>query len=282
MYTLKVENERGEMLTLSNNKNYTIVNVEGLNPPLANITSSKITNFDGGKFNSTSLEMRNIIITLTPEYPVETNRLAIYQMFRPKHDVTIYFKNGTRDVFINGRVETCVGNPFSEKQEIQISILCANPYFIDVNQLTLDFSSTIKNFKFPVAFIEGGIPFSSVNRVSERCVTNLGDSECGVNIECEFIGDVVELKIYDASDLDYMLLNYEFHAGDVLHINTNKGNKSITLERDGETLNIINAFDKTSKWLQLGIGENRFTFDCVYGKENVLMMLYANVLYMGV
>lgn len=282
MFTMKVENQQGEQLELTGNNKYTLISVEGLNPPLANISTSKVTNFDGGKFNNSSLEVRNIVITILPEYPVEKNRLELYKLFRPKHNVKLFIKNGSRNVEIEGKVESCNVNHFSAKQEMQISILCGDPYFIDLNDLIINFSSTIKAFTFPVAFVDGGIPFSYINRTNEYSIVNDGDCECGLNIECEFIGDVVELKIYNSLTLDYILLNYEFHAGDVLKINTNKGEKSIILKRDGDEINLINSFDKTSKWLQLPIGECKYTYNCVYGTNNVLMTLKANVKYMGV
>lgn len=282
MFTLRAINELGEELTLTGNRNFTVIDVEGLNPPQGNITTSKVTNFDGAKINSCSLEVRNIVITVLPEYPVEKNRLELYKIFRVKHNVTLYIKNGSRNVEIVGKVESCNVNHFSAKQEMQISILCPKSYFVDLDDLIINFSSTIKAFTFPVAFVDGGIPFSYINRTNEYSIVNDGDCECGLNIECEFIGDVVELKIYNSLTLDYMLLNYEFHAGDVLKINTNKGEKSITLKRDGDEINLINSFDKTSKWLQLPIGECKYTYNCVYGTNNVLMTLKANVLYMGV
>ena len=282
MFTMRVKNDLNDELTLTGNRNFTLLDVEGLNPPQSNISTSKVTNFDGAKINSCSLEVRNIVITVLPEYPVEKNRLEIYKLFRVKHNVTLYFKNGSRNVEIEGKVESCNVNHFSSKQEMQISIICPKSYFIDLNDLIINFSSTIKAFTFPVAFVDVGIPFSYINRTNEYSIINDGDCECGLNIECEFIGDVVELKIYNSLTLDYIQLNYEFHAGDILRINTNKGEKSIILIRNGDEINLINAFDKTSKWLQLPIGVCKFTYNCVYGTNNVLMTLKSNVLYLGV
>ena len=62
MYSLKVENDRGNTLELTNNPNYTVFKIEGLNPPHATINSSVNTTTGGSNINSVRLENRNIVI----------------------------------------------------------------------------------------------------------------------------------------------------------------------------------------------------------------------------
>lgn len=59
MFTLKVENAKGAILELTNNEeNYQVTNIEGLNPPNANINTANYANGDGSSL-------------IVQEYPIE-------------------------------------------------------------------------------------------------------------------------------------------------------------------------------------------------------------------
>lgn len=69
---------------------------------------------------------------------------------------------------------------------------------------------------------------------------------------------------------------------DVVTISTYKGKKSITLYRDGYVYNIINALDRSSKWLQLGIGNNAMSYSAETGASDLEVTVTSNELYGGV
>ena len=71
MYELKVTNEYDQTLQLTQNPNYTIKEVSGLDPPEAIINKTRNANTDGSEFNSSYLNDRQIIITMTIEAPAE-------------------------------------------------------------------------------------------------------------------------------------------------------------------------------------------------------------------
>ena len=84
MYELKVTNEYDQTLQLTQNPNYTIKEVSGLDPPEAIINKTRNANTDGSEFNSSYLNDRQIIITMTIEAPAEENRNNLYIYFRSK------------------------------------------------------------------------------------------------------------------------------------------------------------------------------------------------------
>ena len=53
-------------------------------------------------------------------------------------------------------------------------------------------------------------------------------------------------------------------------INTNKGQKSVTLRREGSTENIINSIQRGSSWFQIGSGETTFTYEAGTAVENLV------------
>lgn len=149
MYTLKVKNKYGQMLELSHNKAYAITSIDGLDPPDATINTTKNVNSDGSVFNSSYLNDRQIIITMAINSPAELNRIALYKFFKSKMPLTLYYKNSTRNVYIDGYVSNFDVQYFEIKQIVQITITCPNPYFVDVEGNEKRVSGIINKFEFP-------------------------------------------------------------------------------------------------------------------------------------
>ena len=135
MFTLKVENIKGAVLELTDNEeDYQIANIEGITPPNANINTSTYANGDGSAFNSSKIPNREIVITVYINGDVSQNRLKLYKYFRNKQWCKIYYEDDNRNVFIEGYVQTFEVPIFVQKQVAQISILCPDPYFKDINR----------------------------------------------------------------------------------------------------------------------------------------------------
>ena len=120
--------------------NYPVVSVDGLTPTGATINTSNVATVDGTFFNSSYVNQRNIVLTITPNVEAERARLFLYQYFKPKYPVTLYFKTRTRDVYIEGYVETFEGSLYDQKQSFQISVICPQPFFNDVKESVTELS----------------------------------------------------------------------------------------------------------------------------------------------
>ena len=105
MFDCSIENGYGELLALTNHPKYTVYQIDGLDPPTATINTSIVANFDGSRFNSARAGERNIVIYLAVEHECEKNRIELYKYVRAKHPITFYYKNDSRDVYIDGYVE---------------------------------------------------------------------------------------------------------------------------------------------------------------------------------
>lgn len=282
MYSLKVENDRGNTLELTHNPNYTVYRIEGLNPPQATINSSVNTTTDGSSINSVRLENRNIVIYVAIEGAVEANRINLYKYFPVKKSVKLYFSNNSRDVYIEGRVELIECDLFSSKQVAQISLICPKPYFKDVNDLLTMFSDVSKLFEFPFSIGKSGVEVSAITTNQRRSIINAGDVETGVIIKLFAIGAVVNPVIYDVLKRTYLKLNFTMLASDTLIINTNVGEKSIELIRDGVSYNAMGYMSQDSSWFTLEAGDNVFTYDCESGNSNLQLTFTTAILYSGV
>ena len=87
---------------------------------------------------------------------------------------------------------------------------------------------------------------------------------------------------YNLTTSEYIKINAEMQQGDVIRINTNRGQKSIVLIRDGIETNILNARDRGSAWVQLVAGENEIAYGADEGSENLTATFTTENKYMGV
>ncbi len=269
MYQCWIENEYGEKLELTNNPNYIVYQIDGLQPPNAIINTTKIASMDGTRFNSASANERNVVIYLTIEGDCETNRINLYKYVKTRKYVKFYYKNSSRDVYIDGYVESMQIAMFEIKQKMQISILCPQPYFKSINNSFIEFASVSAAFVFPFAYTAEGGPFSVMERGAMQTVSNAGEIENGIIINMKATGQALNPQVYNISTNEYFKLSVELAEGDEIIINTNKTQKSVILIHDGTRSNIINNMDIGSKWFQLLPGDNIFSADADEFPENI-------------
>ena len=280
MFDLSVKNISGDVLRLTRNNSYAITGVTGLTPVAANINTSATGINDGETYNSARLGYRNIVITLYFTHDVEKNRIKLYDYFQTKQFCTLYFSNDSRDVCIDGYVETFECDLFSVSETAQISIICPNPYFKSVSETVNSNSSIISNFEFPTEF--NTVESSTTAENNSVIIPNSGDVPAGMDIVINFTGAVTNPVIRNAATGEYFRLNREFVSDDVVTVNTRNGEKSVKLTHLGVDFNIINALDAGSSWLQLRRGNNTLYFNADSGIDNMTVTFKHTDLFAGV
>lgn len=282
MYTLTVKNDKNESLRLTGNKNYTVYKIEGLNPPQATLSQSVNSTMDGSSINNVRVESRNIVIYLAIEGEIEKNRLNLYKYFPVKKTITLYFKNGSRDVYIEGVVELIVCDQFTSRQVAQISIVCPKPYFKAADDIVSAFSNISSFFSFPFAISAAGTEISAVTTNIRKSIINTGDIETGVIIKLFATGTVVNPVIYDVMKRTQIKLNITMQPSDTIIINTKVGEKSIALIRSGITTNALGYMAANSTWFELTSGDNVFAYECESGTSSLQLTFSTAMLYSGV
>lgn len=267
MLSVTIENHLGNKLQIVHDRNFAVTHVSGLTPPASVISTSAVATMDGERQTNVRLDKRNIVITLKILTDVENNRLLLYKYFSLKQTCKIYFKTDNRSVCIEGTVETFEADLFTALQEVQISIICAQPYFKALETMYYDIAQVLDVFEFPFSIEPEGVELSTLDTTMTAEVYNNGDVVNGVLIEVSASGRVVNPKIYNTVTRKMYGINITMEKGDVIKINTNRGYKKIELVRGGVTSNIMNHVMKNPDWFQLDIGANSFTYDCDSGNE---------------
>lgn len=260
MFELSVKNEYGDVLMLTGNPDYDVLSVSGLNPAPAEINTTPVSGIDGTRYNSARVGQRNIVIRLNINGDIEDRRIELYRYFRVKHTVRVYYKNEHVDVYIDGYVETFENDFFTILQQPQISIICPDPYFKSMSETEIDFENITALFTFPFAIPIEGIPFSSLNEISSRYF-NAGNVETGGIITFTALADGVKNPVfYNNTNGTFFGVDITMQNGDVIEINTQRGEKSVKLTRSGVTTSIVGDRTSGSTWIVFEPGENEISF----------------------
>lgn len=282
MYEFKVKYDESSIYSLTSSKHYTLYKIDGLEPPQANVNTSANATGDGSTVNSIKVPQRNLVLYMTIEGDVETNRINLYKYFPYKRNIELYYKNNTRDVFIEGYVESINVGHFDSKQIAQVSIICPQPYFKAIDDVVNYFSEVSSLFSFPFSIAKECVEFSAITTNIRKSILNTGEVESGIIIELNAIGTVINPVIYDVFKRTHLRLKFNMEINDKITINTYQGKKSITLTRDGVTTNAMGYMTPDSTWLTLAVGDNVYAYESDEGNANLQITFTTTNMYGGV
>lgn len=270
MYKLIAENQFGEQLYLTNNPDYTITNIDGLNPPPAIINTVKRAGHDGSLFNSAFVDDRQIIINLVINGDVCKNRNKLYRFFQTARETKLYYFNDAHGVYISGWCQNAPVDFFTQKQNIQITLLCPDPFWHSIAPIIGTTNGIESLFEFPFSIEEGDpIPFSEDHADRGAYIWNPGTVESGVEIQIKASGSATNPRIWHANTDTYFKVNTSLQNGDVLIINTRTDEKAVERIRNRTITNLIASRDNGSTWLQATPGDNVFVLSASSGLSNI-------------
>lgn len=293
--SIKLELARPEL------SGFAVKSFSGLGPAKASINMTEVSTDDGGKVNSARLNSKDMVLKLVFDdtfEDVETIRQKSYKYFPIKTDVTFLIETDNRTVSINGHIEDNEPTIFDKKNEgCTISIRCPNPHFYSAGKNGVNetvFYGIRASFEFPFennSLTEPLLEFGVIMNQTENVITYTGDSKIGIKILIHAIGEATNITIYNTGTRERMYIDTTrlkaltgegIIAGDTITINTMKGQKGITLLRDGQTTNILNCLNRGCSWFTLAKGDNIFAYTAESGSSNLQFRIENQIIYDGV
>ncbi len=229
-----------------------IAEIEGLDPVKATLISSSFASADGAQYHSSKREPRNIVMTLglQPYFSgntVKSIRDRLYSFFMPKAEVNLEFiTSDGLHASIVGRVETFDTPLFAKESKVIISMICFNPDF---------YASTSSK----VSSVTG-------NGSTGPSINYFGSVETGFLFTIYVNRTLTSLTLSNAGNgqtprtLDF---SASLIAGDVLKINTARGNKRAELTRNNVISSVLYGVSPQSNWIELEPGNNYIRVNAV-------------------
>lgn len=282
MFSVILENKNGVQLDLINNPDFRVVDIDGVGGASASINETENANVDGSVVNSERVNSRDISLSVRIFTNCGKSRETIYQAALIKQWCKLSLVNDIRSVCIEGQVKSVETPLFTQKQLMEIKIVCPEPYFREMQEIENEFSLYEKMFHFPFSLEEKGEPFTVEHEVIQAKIVNSGECTTGAIFRFRASGEVVNPILYNSTTGEYIKLNFTMQDTDEIVVDTTERNRSVKLIRNHIETNIISAFDLTSKWLQMEVGENIFTYSCESGSNSLeIRVLFTNK-YLGV
>lgn len=150
-----------------------IRSITGLDPVKATINTSQFVSVPGGVFSGSNIPSRNVVLTLKPNpdwvtWTVESLRKLIYLYFPSGSPVQLVFEDDVKPpVTIFGYVEDCSVNPFVKDVELQVSIICPDPYFSSLNPIVVT-GRTVNAYSPANVTYNGEIPAGVILEIDDH------------------------------------------------------------------------------------------------------------------
>ena len=280
-------NKNNQVLDLYNSRDKWVVKgADGLHGIETDIAETESPYVDGSNTDHVKALPRGIEITLKLKGNVQESIDYFTSIVKSKQYVTLREVDERRDITIRGIVTIPPYTRMMQSCEIVFTVYCGKPYWEDIKYIVDTISLEIGKLYFPeegLYFPEEGRPFSVYGLDLEKAFTNNGDVSVGMLIELVALNDVKTPRISCSTGEQngwYMQLNLTLKAGDELKINTERGNKYITINGldtyNGEP--ILNYLEYAgADWLQLDQGNNVFNVTAESGAEYI----YLDIIYKG-
>lgn len=276
--------------------------VTGLGQVGANINSSKIAGSDYSVVNSAYLGERNIVFKIKyVGYDAEEDEDLTDKMFPTKTTVSIICKTDLVEVYTQGTVEKNEPTIFSDKPDgagCQISIMCPDPYWYELDNITTPFGGIEPLFEFPFhsdieGFGDDKIEFGNIRVIKEKSIYYTGEADEGITISVHALGQVRDLVFYNLDQRKQLPVSDSIITditgsgivqGDNIVISSVRGNKYATLTRNGVTYNIINALavNKIIQWFELVRGNNLLAYSATTGEYDMIINIKHRIAYKGI
>lgn len=248
---VEVTNAQGAVLTLTLDdisNGYVVEDIDGLGPVKASIASSNFAGLDGVQYQASRREGRNVTMKLgfAPNYSINQTvrslRTNLYRFFMTNVVVTLtFFMEDGLVVTTAGRVETCEPSLFTAEPQMDISMLCPDPDFVDTVVTQIHDELTTSDDE-PFVFDVGGTVNTGISMLTF--------------IAPEAIDEFTIYHTTPSGDVWSMLVASALEVNDEVRITTIPGQKTITLIRSGVTSSLLYAVSPQSKWPLLEPGEN--------------------------
>lgn len=223
---------------------YFIKNIDGLGPVDAVLAMSNFADYDGAIHHGARLAQRNIVITLgySPNYvsgrDVGTLRKQAYLWFRPKSSIRLYVNDSDRErVYTHGYVEKVEPVLFSKDPEIQISIVCEDPYFASVTSITRNESAN-----------------------DNIDLSDYGDAPTPFTLNITPAVNFSRIDIRNGVDPN-IIIAYPFAANDLIRVSVTPGSKFASVTRAGVTTTLLDRLQDST--LQMFLDDRVTAFNVV-------------------
>lgn len=278
------DNHRGQTFEISVSSPFYLDTADGLEALENEFYNVKNYNEDGTNVKGSSVRERNIVINGRIRLDKEINRQKIIRFFNPKHHFTLRYENGEVTRYIDCKVEKTPVVSRNIIPEFMISFLCPNPWWYTEEQ-KFEVAMWVAAFEFELEIDAEGDGIEMGYRESSNVVNVFNDSDTVSPLRIQFkaIGSVVNPYIEIVETGRIIMIEATLKGGDIVTINTKRGDEYAILERNGTQINYFNYLSYDSDiQLSVDVGDNLIRYDAAEFVSNLEVSIYFTPQFIGV
>lgn len=284
-------NDRGEKVRLAVDSVYhcnVSTDVDGISNVKNTVYKTSSMGQNGESYNGQKIEAKDIDIhgainTMDKERAYELRRKLI-KILNPEIGGRLVYEFGEFKRVIRCRVSGEV-KPYRKNLFVQfgIPLECLDPFWREETEQKQDIASWIPCLEFPVEIPDDeGMEFAYREPNVIVDVYNEGDVQTGMRIEFRATATLHNPILLNVETREFIKINAEMKAGDIVTVETGYGKKGATLYRDGVTVDFYRKLDTDSTFMQLEVGDNIFRYDADDGVDMLEVSIYHDNGYLGV
>ena len=253
---------------------FVLIDVDGIYNYEYDVTTQSNGNTDGSTLIGSKLKERNIVITVVDVDRFARNRELLDIIF--SSEGTLTYDDGVHKRKINYTVEKLTGTDGTfKKRTTQISLLCPDPHFHDIEDNELEMAYIDSLFEFEHEFI-GDEEISTIIRTQNIEVLNKNGAETAMTIIMTANGAVTNPSIALQETGEEMTIGVEgikdftLEAEQKIKIITEVNNCHVYLiDEDGNETNINHYLTSDSAFIRLKHGVNHLGYTAESGVDSL-------------
>lgn len=285
--TITCRNDDGYELTFGENgfDPFLLQACDGCYSVKNNVTMSDNTMLDGATYQGSVAAKRNIVLTLRDRDDHTDNRNTLNKLFKAASPGTFIYHDDKNDRTINYYVESINSDGPDKPRTYTVSLLCDDPFFYAIDDISVTMASWEKNFEFTHEFSSTKEEFGYRSAVrSQEIYNENATDEIGLTITIECSGGVTNPKITHVESGESITVgstSYPFamESGDILVITTQTNNKHVKLTHSGTTTEVNEYLTEDSEFIQLQRGYNNIGYSASSGESNMVITLTYRMRY---
>lgn len=268
---------------------FIIDTIDGIYEINATLNTTQYGATDGSHYSSTVVPQRNIVITGRILNDYKNKRDMLYRVFRPGSNGRFEYTEEGETRVIDYHMEKCdIGDTGKKIKQVQISLICEDPYFRGVQDVRVIMAAWLSQFEFPHEFLEEGEEFGVRSESVMSTINNQnGVNGIGMTIRIGATGPVTNPKLYHVEKGEYIAIGtdenpFEMDADDQVVIETTTGKKRVYRIRNNVQTTIDEYLDPASEFLQLDTGENTLRYAADEGEVYMTVAVSYRMRFLGV
>lgn len=259
---------------------FLLSDAEGLYESKNTVYVSQNSMIDGATYQGSVAKYRDIELTLTDTGNYPENRDALNRLFKEKSKGTLIFweadANPRKIDYYVEKFNSSGEDPFREHE---ISLICPDPFFYDIDASSEEMASWVSAFTFPFASPTTGFVFGYKDNSRIQTIQNdFAEDNIGITIIMSCLGavtnpSITHIETNTAIHVGHSGKPLNLVYGDVVTITTATGNKHVTLTHEGVTSEINHFLTEDSVFIQLMRGSNSFGFGADSGVNNLTITI---------